>query len=159
MLCELCQQIRFSASTVHVPPDENGCPLAAVIHHKRPGDLEEGAQNGRHLCTTIWHALERISELKRSTVPETEERILLYVYHNTSIDLFTEDQRDELRVDVHCGGLKAELQVLNLLGKYVGVGVADLPILIPRLSQRADKVREALENMYRSQAVDNTTGP
>jgi len=97
--------------------------------------------------------------LKRSTVPETEERILLYVYHNTSIDLFTEDQRDELRVDVHCGGLKAELQVLNLLGKYVGVGVADLPILIPRLSQRADKVREALENMYRSQAVDNTTGP
>jgi hypothetical protein len=56
-----------------------------------------------------------VAKNEESTLPE--EEIVLQVCHDTSVDFFTEDQRDEYRMDAYCGDLEVELELTNLPGK------------------------------------------
>jgi hypothetical protein len=112
MLCDLCQRISFSPRALLDQPGQEGTAIA-VIHQTGPKALKETAESGCHLCTLIWYGLAAKNE--ESTLPERE--IILHVCHDTSVDFFTEDQRDEYRMDAYCGDLKVELELTNLPGK------------------------------------------
>lgn len=112
MLCDLCQRISFSPRALLDQPGQEGTVIA-VIHQTGPKALKETAESGCHLCTLIWCGL--VAKNEESTLPEKD--IILHVCHDTSFEFFTEDQRDEYRMDAYCGDLKVELELTNLPGK------------------------------------------
>lgn len=112
MLCVLCQRISFSPRALLDQPGQEGTAIA-VIHQTGPKALKETAESGCHLCTLMWYGL--VAKNEESTLPERE--IILHICHDTSVDFFSEDQRDEYRMDAYCGDLKVALELINLPSK------------------------------------------
>jgi hypothetical protein len=114
MLCDLCRKISFSPRELLDQLGQEGIAIG-LLHQTGPQPLRLSAEEGCHLCNLIWHGLIAVKE--ESKLPEKE--IMLHVWHDTSVDFFTEDQRDEYRMDVHCGDIKVELELTNLPGKFL----------------------------------------
>lgn len=69
-------------------------------HYSSIKELQHSADTGCPWCSLMWSAL--IEHHKEDALPE-DQPLSLFFWRDRSTDFFTGDQRDEFRIDVHCG--------------------------------------------------------
>lgn len=117
MFCEECKNLALGPTSFWDKIDENpGKDRFGVKHHESAIALQQCANDGCHLCRLAWAALtEQPNEFPQ------QDSITFWLWRDRSRDVITGDQRDEYRLDVHCGGMetkfKGELRCEVLSGK------------------------------------------
>lgn len=97
-LCDTCKALATKDAVLwQVVANGNG--KVGFPHHDSATALQKSASTGCPLCSLMWNALK---EHHKEKIPD-DEAINLFFWRDLSTDFFTGDQRDEFRLDVHCG--------------------------------------------------------
>lgn len=78
----------------------NGNEKFGFPHYDSVWEMKQSASTGCPWCSLMWSAL--LENCKEEALPE-DHSITLFFWRDRSTDFFTGDQRDEFRIDVHCG--------------------------------------------------------